>query len=102
MVDSTKLTRRHVLTGKLGNFHIASAIISVLPARQDAVARQVSVIPGVEVRQQAPSKIIIVLEGTDSGEIGSKLIEIAGMEGVLAANLVFEHVEPAQEPGEHG
>lgn len=102
MVNSTKLTRRHVLTGKLGNFHIASAIISVLPARQDSVVRQVSAIPGVEVRQQAPSKIIIVLEGTDSGEIGSKLIEIAGFEGVLAANLVFEHVEPAQDPGDRG
>ena len=100
MADMTRLSRRHLLTGNLGNFHVASAVVSVLPARQDAVTQHVASMPGVEVHHHVSSKIVLVLEGADSGEIGSKLIEIANLDGVLAANLVFEHVEQAVEPGD--
>jgi nitrate reductase NapD len=55
-----------------------------------------SAIPGVEVHHRTPSKIVIVLEGPESGVLGGRLAEIAGFEGVLSANMVFEQaVDPA-------
>jgi nitrate reductase NapAB chaperone NapD len=38
-------------------------------------------------------RIIVVMEGPDSGTIGGRLAEIALIDGVLSANLVFEHAE---------
>ena len=47
--------------------HISSAVVSVLPAHRENVIRLLSNMPGVEVHHQSPSKIVIVLEGPDSG-----------------------------------
>ena len=37
-------------------------------------------------------KIVILIEGRESGAIGATLAHIALMDGVLSANLVYEHV----------
>jgi nitrate reductase NapD len=57
------------------------------------VAEAIAALPGAEVHAVEGSKIVIVLEGRESGEIGARLAQIALMDGVLAANLVYEHVE---------
>jgi nitrate reductase NapD len=94
-------TRRSLLSGRLyEDVHICSAVVSVLPARREALLHQLSGMRGVEVHHQAASKIVIVLEASDRGAIGSRLIEIAAMEGVLAANMVFEQSERLTESGE--
>ena len=80
--------------------HISSAVVSVLPAHRENVIRLLSNMPGVEVHHQSPSKIVIVLEGPDSGVLGGKLAEISGLEGVLSANMVFEQIEQPAELGE--
>ena len=86
----------------MGQFsvHISSAVVSVLPAHRDSVVRLLSDMPGVEVHHQAPSKIVIVLEGPETGVLGAKLAEIAGMDGVLSANMVFEQIEQLSDLGE--
>jgi nitrate reductase NapD len=93
-------TRRNFLTGHFPNLHISSAVVTVLPARRENVIRLLAQMTGVEVHHQAPSKIVIVLEGPDSGAIGGRLAEIAAIEGVLSANMVFEQVEPLADLGE--
>jgi periplasmic nitrate reductase NapD len=93
-------TRRNVLAGRLPTVHISSAVVSVLPAHRENIVRLLSDMTGVEVHHQAPSKIIIVLEGPDSGELGAKLAEIASIEGVLSANMVFEQIESLADLGE--
>jgi nitrate reductase NapD len=82
------------------SIHISSAVVSVLPQRCDELARGLSTLQGVEVHHRSDSKIIIVIEGTDSGAIGSRLAEIATFEGVLSANLVFEQIASLAELGE--
>ena len=62
--------------------------------------RLLSNMTGVEVHHQAQSKIIIVLEGPESGVLGARLAEIASMEGVLSANMVFEQIERLADLGE--
>ena len=81
--------------------HISSAVVSVLPACRDSVIEQLSSMPGVEVHHRALSKIVIVLEGPESGVLGGRLAEIAGLDGVLSANMVFEQVERLADLGEY-
>ncbi|MBV9348510.1 MAG: chaperone NapD [Pseudolabrys sp.] len=80
--------------------HISSAVVSVLPARQQDVARLLSGLEGVEVFHQSLSKIVIVMEAAESGAIGGRLAEIATFEGVLSANMVFEQAASLAELGE--
>jgi nitrate reductase NapD len=80
--------------------HISSAIVSVLPAHRDDVARLLSQMPGVEVFHQAETKIVIVMEAPESGVIGARLAEVATIDGVLSANMVFEQIASLAELGE--
>jgi nitrate reductase NapD len=88
------------MTEQPPHIHISSAIVSVLPAHQDDVVRSLAQMPGVEVFHQASSKIVIVMEAPDSGVIGGRLAEIATLNGVLSANMVFEQAESLAELGE--
>ncbi len=80
--------------------HISSAVVSMLPAHSERIVRLLSDMSGVEVHHRAASKVVIVLEGPDSGVVGARLAEIAVLNGVLAANMVFEQVERLADLGE--
>ena len=80
--------------------HISSAVVSVLPTAQAEVAYRLSQMDGVEVFHQAASKIVIVMEAPESGVIGGRLAQIATLDGVLSANMVFEQVTSLAELGE--
>ena len=90
------LSRRKFLTGRVeapATVHISSAVVSVLPHRRAAVLQALTGLPEVEVHHSNASKIVIVLEGPDSGALGARLAEISSWSGVLSANMVFEQVE---------
>ncbi|MBT1511289.1 chaperone NapD [Bradyrhizobium sp. SRL28] len=80
--------------------HISSAVVSVLPERRDEVLRALAALPGVEIHQRDASKIVIVMEATESGILGGRLAEIASWQGVLSANMVFEQVESLADIGD--
>lgn len=80
--------------------HISSAVVSVLPHRRDEVLAMLAAMAGVETHQRDASKIVIVMEATESGILGGRLAEIAGWEGVLSANMVFEQVESLADIGD--
>jgi len=79
--------------------HISSAVVSVLPDRRDEVLRALAALPDVEIHQRDASKIVIVMEATGSGILGSRLAEIASWQGVLSADMVFEQVERLADIG---
>lgn len=90
-------TRRDLLTGAHlrrddddDGMHISSAVVSVLPAYRETVAARLRALPAAEIHFGNASKLIIVLEGRNSGELGSMLADISGWPGVLSANMVFE------------
>jgi nitrate reductase NapD len=93
-------TRRNLLTGTFPSVHISSAVVSVLPAHRENVVRLLADMDGVEVHHQSQFKIVIVLEGPDSGVLGARLAEIASIEGVLSANMVFEQIERLADLGD--
>jgi len=48
-------------------------------------------------RDAGAGKIVVVIEGPHSGVLGETLIGISGMDGVLAAHMVFEQALEIEE-----
>jgi nitrate reductase NapD len=77
--------------------HISSAVVFALPARREELGRQLAAMPGVEVHAGDGSRIVITIEGPSTGMLGETLTLISAMEGVISANMVFEHVEQQED-----
>src|SRR5213595_3562831 len=71
--------------------HISSAVVSVLPAMVYRVLAELSAMHDVEVRAHQGGKIVVVIEGANTGAMGDHLTRIALLDGVITANMVFEH-----------
>ena len=76
---------------------VSSIVICVIPGRQQAVAAVLAGLPGVEIGPFSSNKIVALLEGRTRGEVGASLAHITQIDGVIAANLVFEHAGGGQE-----
>lgn len=74
-------------------YHISSAVIATMPARTEAVLAALAGMENVEVYGHGGGKIVVVIEGTSTGMLGECLSKISLLGGVIAANMVFEHVE---------
>ncbi|WP_117196441.1 chaperone NapD [Rhizobium terrae] len=74
-------------------YFVSSAVIVVRADKTDATVEHLSKMPGVGVHGVQDRKIVVVIEGGSSGELGASLAEISGLDGVVAANMVFEHSE---------
>jgi nitrate reductase NapD len=59
----------------------------------DAVLARLSGMDGVEVHGHQDGRIVVVIEGPGTGALGDSLTRIALLDGVVAANMVFEHIE---------
>lgn len=115
MSNPPELARRGFLLGRLeraaaaasprpgddtGTTHISSAVVTVRPERAAEIARTIAALPGAEIHAVQHSKIVVVLEGPDSGALGARLAEIALMDGVFSANMVFEQIESGDGQGD--
>jgi len=73
--------------------HISSAIVAVIPSRIVEVAEAIARMDGPEIRACENGRIVVVIEGSSGGELGDLLTAIGNLDGVIAANMVFEHIE---------
>lgn len=96
------LSRRTFLSGQLQppTIYISSAVVSVLPQHLESVANLLAALPEVEIHHRSTSKLVIVLEGPNSGVLGARLAEISGWKGVLSANMVYEQFDEVAGHGE--
>ncbi|MBB4279223.1 chaperone NapD [Rhizobium mongolense] len=78
-------------------YHISSAVIATMPARTEGVLAALAGMENVEIHGHAGGKIVVVIEGTSTGVLGECLSRISLLDGVIAANMVFEHVEMEAE-----
>mgnify|MGYP000924616327 CR=1 FL=1 len=78
-------------------FHVSSAVVLCTPGAADRLVETLAEMPNVEVHAAEQGKIIIVIEGKSSGEMGATLATISGLPDVMAANMVFEHAENLEE-----
>ena len=98
MRDSPKINRRSLLGGGIpARHHISSAVVVALPARREEVGRRLAAMQGVEVHAGDGSRIVVTIEGPSSGMLGETLTNISLMDGVISANMVFEHIEQWEE-----
>ncbi|CAD7048202.1 glutamate synthase [Pseudorhizobium endolithicum] len=74
-------------------YHVSSAVVVARPEEAESVAASLAAMEGVEVFTIQDGKIVVVIEGKTSGELGATLSAISGLSGVFAANMVFEHSE---------
>lgn len=79
--------------------HISSAVIAAKPGALDGVLAALAGFGNVEVHGADKGKIVVVIEGPSTGVLGDTLMRIAALDGVIAANMVFEHVELEEEQG---
>ena len=88
-------SRRRFLKGagaqSQDTYVISSAVVRAFPERAQSVADAIAKLDGAEVSAVQDSKIVILIEGSESGAIGATLAQIALMDGVLSASLVYEH-----------
>lgn len=97
MAGGAALSRRELLTGGVSaEAHISSAVVMALPQRRDEVRRVLAGMPGVEVHAAEGSRIVITMEGPTSGMLGETLSRISLLDGVISANMVFEHIEETE------
>ncbi len=97
MTGSPSLNRRTFLTGKQrepdqGVYHVSSAVVSVMPGRMASVMRVISAMPGVEIKAHDNHRVVIVMEAGSTGELGGLLTAMSTLDGVIAANMVFEQI----------
>ena len=79
--------------------HVSSAVVAVRPERLQDVLRQIECMPDTEVPVWQHSRIVVVFEAVNSGDVAARLARIAEMDGVVAANMVFEHAETDRSSG---
>ena len=84
---------------RIVDHHISSAVVSARPERIEQVMREIALLPDTEISAFAGSKIVVVLEGASSAVVADRLTQIALIEGVVTANMVFEHVETVRNAG---
>ncbi len=77
----------------LRRHHISSAVVAVRPEHAGSVAKMLATLEGTEIYAREGGRIVVVMEGASSGELGDRLNAIGALEGVIAANMVFEHIE---------
>lgn len=73
--------------------HISSAVVTVLPGRMEDVLSAIAGMDGPEIRAHDGNRIVVIIEGASAGELGGLLTTIGALAGVVAANMVFEHIE---------
>ena len=80
--------------------HISSLVVHSRPERARAIADRLRGMAGVGVHGGVGAgKLVVTLETESEDEAVERLDGIQALEGVLAATLVFHHVEPAQGRG---
>ncbi|HEY7299262.1 MAG TPA: chaperone NapD [Xanthobacteraceae bacterium] len=102
MIDEplpTDLPRREFINGRWlrqGSIErspaaeIASILVQARPERIDAAALAIEALPGTQIYSRDPrGKLVVVIEASDVGRIGTTLNAISSMADVLSAALVF-------------
>ncbi|MBF0158163.1 MAG: chaperone NapD [Magnetococcales bacterium] len=75
-------------------FVLASALVQVQPERLDEVTSAISDLPGAEIHLVSDhGQVILTLEGSESGALMDTLTCIKYLDGVLSADLVYQHFE---------
>ncbi|HKY95935.1 MAG TPA: chaperone NapD [Kiloniellales bacterium] len=91
MAAPQTLDRRSFLKGRT-QLHVASAVVLARPGDEPAVRAELGRLRGVEVHAASNGRLVVVIEGDSSGDVGRLLAQLSAIRGVIAANLVYEEM----------
>jgi len=96
-VDRRKfINGRWTATAAAQTAEIASILVQARPERIDAAAHAIEALPGTQIYSRDPrGKLVVVIEASDVGAIGTALNQISLMPDVLTALLVFHGTDEA-------
>ncbi|MFN3321338.1 MAG: chaperone NapD [Allorhizobium sp.] len=77
--------------------HISSAVVATKPGCLDAVLVALEHFDNLEVHGAEKGKIVVVIEGPSTGVLGDTLMRVSTLDGVVAANMVFEHIDTEED-----
>lgn len=81
--------------------HVAGFVVRAYPDSVDAVARRIARLPGAIVHAAAADgKLVVTLEACSADVVADTLCRIQTLDGVLAAALVYQHIESAAQMNE--
>jgi len=84
--------------GESPEVHIAGFVVRAYPAATDAVTGALRRMPGVVVHAGTfDGKIVATIEAPSAGAVADSLCRIQTLDGVLAAALVYQHIETVAE-----
>ena len=87
---------RWTASGVPPSFEIASILVQARPERLDAAAHAIEALPGTQIYSRDPrGKLVVVIEASDVGALGTALNQISLMPDVLTAALVYHGTDPA-------
>ncbi|MEO5335243.1 MAG: chaperone NapD [Magnetococcus sp. YQC-5] len=87
------------MVDETGSYALASALVQVVPGRLQEVSAAISAMPGVDVHLTSElGKLIITLEGPEADPLAALLTDIKYIDGVLSADLIYQHFEAASAP----
>ena len=94
--------RREFLNGhwmaRIAPAEIASILVQVRPDRLDAAVQAIEALPGAQIYSRDPKgKLVVVIEGSDVGAIGTTLNTISLLPDVLTAALVFHGTDDGRD-----
>ncbi|WP_448188255.1 chaperone NapD [Azospirillum sp. sgz301742] len=73
--------------------HISSVVVHARPEAVPAIRPVMAALSGVDIHAEAGGKLVLTLETESEQTIVEHLNTISLLDGVLAATLVFHHVE---------
>ena len=77
--------------------HISSLVVHAHPAAVPAIRPVIEGLPGIEIHAEQNGKLVLTLETESEQTIVEHLNRISLLDGVLAATLVYHHVEALAE-----
>lgn len=103
--DQMAIDRRDFISGRLRDCDrvvappgtdIASVLVQARPQRLAEVEAAITAIKGCEIHGRDPKgKLVVVIDASDAGAIGSTLNTIALLPDVFSAALVFHAIDTA-------
>jgi len=98
-INQPTIDRRAFISGRIAEpdplvappgAEIASLLVQARPERLDAVEASIAALAGCEVHARDPKgKLVVVIEASSAGAVGSTLNTIALLPDVFSAALVF-------------
>ncbi|MDP6952837.1 MAG: chaperone NapD [Alphaproteobacteria bacterium] len=81
--------------------NIGGLVVSTRPDDMDRVASALSDLPGVEVHGASPEgRLVVTVDLPGENDVAATLHHIRDTDGVLAASVVYSHIEPVEAGAE--